>query len=622
MGRLHSMAGMITEASIRRVKEAIDLADLFADYTQVVRAGGMHKANCPIHKERTPSCVLYEDGHYHCFGCGAHGDVFSIVREMENCSFVEAVERLAQRAGIELEYEAGKGPRRDGRRNDFERVMAWATRWYRHVLVKWDEAAAARKYCRERGLSEETCEEFQIGWAPSGGKLVAAARRNGVPLGNLPQLDLARERDQGGLRDRFFNRLLFPIHDRFGKPVAYSGRLLPADERAAKEAGRGVGKYVNSTETPLFSKGDILFNLHRARRAARQAKRLVVMEGQVDVIAAYQAGLQYCVASLGTAFTTAHVQQLTPLVGDGDLVLCFDADAAGRASSAKAARLCYQHGVPCLVASLPEGGKDAADLLLDEPENGAVALQEAFERGKSGLQFVLRHDCASPQEAQPHQRWQMIDGLLPMLEGSAEDRELTQSYAEVIALWFDVPTPQLMQRWQRQRSSGESSAEVAATRDEEPVQVAPPVQDLPADLDALLQVLVRRPELRGPALEAWGIEPCWFPAPWHELVLALLGRADADFEALRLSPVVVENEAVQQAIFRWQRDQLTRSGEPLSAPAGQWQNLAARHLAVRLDDELAALQRQMRISPPAAQQELFQKSKALRERRKALLNGA
>jgi hypothetical protein len=104
--------------------------------------------------------------------------------------------------------------------------------------------------------------------------------------------------------------------------------------------------------------------------------------------------------------------------------------------------------------------------------------------------------------------------------------------------------------------------------------------------------------------------------------LALLGRADADFEALRLSPVVVENEAVQQAIFRWQRDQLTRSGEPLSAPAGQWQNLAARHLAVRLDDELAALQRQMRISPPAAQQELFQKSKALRERRKALLNGA
>ena len=102
------MAGRITEESIRKVKESIELADLFADYTQVVRAGGMHKANCPIHKERTPSCVLYDDGHYHCFGCGAHGDVFSIVREMENCSFVEAVERLAQRGGIELEYEAGK----------------------------------------------------------------------------------------------------------------------------------------------------------------------------------------------------------------------------------------------------------------------------------------------------------------------------------------------------------------------------------------------------------------------------------------------------------------------------------------------------------------------------------
>ena len=177
-------------------------------------------------------------------------------------------------------------------------------------------------------------------------------------------------------------------------PWPILGALLPADERAAKEAGRGVGKYVNSTETPLFVKGEILFNLHRARRAARQAKRLVVMEGQVDVIAAYQAGLQYCVASLGTAFTAAHVQQLAPIVGDGELILCFDADKAGQASAAKAARLCYQHGLPCLVASLPEGGKDAADLLLEEPEKGAQQLQDAFGQAKPGLQFVLRSDCA------------------------------------------------------------------------------------------------------------------------------------------------------------------------------------------------------------------------------------
>ncbi len=284
------MSGFIGDDQVRKVKDAVDIVQLMGEYAPLRKSGRMFACCCPFHQERSPSCYVYpDDQHYYCFGCGARGDAISLVKEKENLTFGEAVELLARRAGIQLVYEKGGGGMPRGERDVLLAAFQFATRFYERVLWEAPEAAPARDYLLSRKLTREVCERFRVGWAPGAGQLVSAARRQDIDPALLARLDLAVERDRG-LSDRFYERVTFPICDRFGNPVAFSARLLPAAERAAKEAGRGVGKYVNNTDTPLYHKGSTVFNLHRARIAARDAGRLIVMEGPTDVMAADQAG--------------------------------------------------------------------------------------------------------------------------------------------------------------------------------------------------------------------------------------------------------------------------------------------------------------------------------------------
>jgi len=219
------------------------------------------------------------------------------------------------------------------------------------------------------------CRRFRLGWAPGRNRLIEAARRERLDDRLLAELDLAMDRN-GRLADRFFERLLFPICDRFGQPLAFSGRLLPQAERRAKEEGRGVGKYVNSTETPIYSKGKVVFNLHRARGFCREAGRMLVMEGPTDVMAADQAGVGECTAVLGTAMTPDHARQLgNAMAGRGSVVLLFDGDSAGQANSLKAIRTCLSVGVSSRVAVMPEG-QDPAELLGTGARSGFEAVLE------------------------------------------------------------------------------------------------------------------------------------------------------------------------------------------------------------------------------------------------------
>jgi len=533
------MAGFIGEDQVRRVKEATDLVHLMGEYSTLRRAGQNHVCCCPFHQERSPSCHVYDDGHYHCYGCGAHGDPVTLVREKEHLEFTEAIEYLARRAGIELTYEKGGGPSMSRSERDvLIEAFNMAVAFYENVLWNTPPGAEAREYLASRGLSQDICRRFRLGWAPGSGALIDEGRKRRIDVAVLAKLDLAVDRN-GRWGDRFFERVTFPIADRFGNPIAISARLLPAAERRAKEEGRGVGKYVNNTDTPLFHKSDVVFNLHQARPAAKEAKRLIVMEGPTDVMAAADAGIKECVAVLGTALTAEHAKQLGTIVGDqGRLLLVFDGDTAGQTNSLKAVKTCLSVGVPCWVAVVPDG-LDPGELLKEEANAGG---RERFERTVAAALADVDHLCRAlaprPYELEHRERLAIADQVLEVLR-PLEDRELRDLYVRDLARWLGFDQRQL-----ERRVAGASSASSGA-------RPQTGLADLPKEIDVILHVLVREPGLRDLAFDTLGFEPSQIPAAWRPLAELLLSNPDIDGEGLRYAAEQEPLLALKSVIQRW-----------------------------------------------------------------------
>ncbi len=353
------------------IKSRVDLVQLISDYTPLKKSGSNYTGCCCFHAERTPSLYVYPDeGRYKCFGCGEHGDAVELVMKKERLEFSDAVEQLARRVGHTIVYEkAGPAGMQKGDRAALLAAVDWAAKWYRQQLAE-PAGAGARAYLAERGLTTEVCERFGLGWAPGHGQLAREAQAHGHSLTALKEVDLVLDRD-GRLLDRFFDRITFPICDRFGQPIAFSARAMPTDIAAAKAANRSIGKYVNNSETPLFSKGRVVWNLHRARAAlatdpaAKERNRLLLMEGQTDVMAASQAGLPECIGCLGTAFTSDHARQVASLLGaTGTLYVVLDGDPAGVAAGRAACVTCLTAGLQARVVTLPKG-TDPAELLAE-----------------------------------------------------------------------------------------------------------------------------------------------------------------------------------------------------------------------------------------------------------------
>jgi DNA primase len=370
---------------VRAIKSRVDIVQLMGEYSTLKKAGGSFVGCCAFHQERTPSMNVYPDkGTYHCFGCGAHGDAIELVKEKERVEFGDAVELLARRVGHTITYSegaAGDSGARAGEREACLAAFEFATAFYSHTLwASRDQlVVTARDYLASRGLTEATCRRFRLGWAPGRGALIAEGAAHGHPLEVLKKVDLAVEREGRAPGDRFWERITFPICDRFGSPIAFSARLLPAAEAKVKAEGGKVGKYVNSTTTPLYDKSLIVFNLHLARESVKARVkvelpiRLIVMEGPTDVMAAAQAGVGECVAVLGTAMTVDHVRQLGGLLGErGHLYILLDGDKAGAAGAVKAAKTVLAAGVQARIATL-EGGKDTCALFAPAPRSAESA---------------------------------------------------------------------------------------------------------------------------------------------------------------------------------------------------------------------------------------------------------
>jgi DNA primase catalytic core len=369
----------IKDASVEAVKQAADIVTLVEARTRLRKVGGRYTGLCPFHEERTASFSVSPDrGTYHCFGCGAGGDAISFVEETEGVDFVGAIEWLADRFNVPLEYEESS-PAADAARKRRERLHALleqATAFYERYL--WDSAVGerVRAYLALRGLEEQTCREFRLGLSPGGNSLVRKAREKGFTQTELSGVGLVSGR--GG--DYFANRLMFPLADARGRIVGFQARKLREDDPLR-------GKYVNSPEGELFHKSAILYGLHLARAAIAKQDRALVVEGNTDVIALRQAELEPVVASMGTALTEQQLKELTRLTKR--LYLCFDSDAAGEEATLRGMDLALQRGFDVKVVSLPRG-KDPAD----DPAGFEARLRaaEAYAVHRIKLEISRSHD--------------------------------------------------------------------------------------------------------------------------------------------------------------------------------------------------------------------------------------
>ncbi|TMK53295.1 MAG: DNA primase, partial [Actinobacteria bacterium] len=381
-------AGRIRDADLEEVRRRANLIDVASEYMQVKRAGRLYKALCPFHAEKTPSFSLDPaKGLWHCFGCGEGGDTIRLIEKIENLSFVEAIERLAQMTGVDLHYEQLSDADRAAHRRRARLVDAHreAAAYYHETLKRASEASDARAYLlQQRGFTKETLELFQVGFSlPKWDALVTHLKGKGFSEQEIADAGLGARRQDGGLVDRFRGRVMFPIHDLTGDPVAFGARKMGTEDGP---------KYLNSAESPIYKKSQVLYALNRAKGEIVKTGRGLIVEGYTDVIALHQAGIQTAVATCGTALGLEHLRALQRFTQD--VVLSLDADEAGGLAAERTYDQmigdAQQMGVTLRVVVMPPGD-DPADSVA---KTGAEGFHALVEKAVPLLEFVLKREAA------------------------------------------------------------------------------------------------------------------------------------------------------------------------------------------------------------------------------------
>ena len=381
--------GTIPSETIEQIAAANDIVEVIGSYFPLKRAGANFKALCPFHQEKTPSfMVSHSRQTFHCFGCGVGGSVFRFVMDYEHVDFPSAVRKLAARSGITIVEKRGAADeeRQYETRRTLVKLHAEAAEWFHENLVKREVGEPARKYLKQRGITAEIAKRWQLGYAPDEWDAFGSwARARGYDARDLITSGLVRTKDEAdsdqnqisNLKpqtsyDRFRGRIMFPIHNDVGEVIAFSGRLLKEEE--------GAAKYLNSPETPLFRKGNVLFGLHKTKRALIEADCAIVCEGQIDLISLFEAGITNVVAPQGTAFTENQARILKRFVDE--VVLCFDSDAAGAKAAERSLDALLQNDLIVRVVELPVG-EDPDSLVRREGkekfENRVASAQDFFD---------------------------------------------------------------------------------------------------------------------------------------------------------------------------------------------------------------------------------------------------
>ena len=412
----------IADTDIERLRESVSIIDTIQGYVQLRRVGRNWVGLCPFHAEKSGSFnVREETRRYKCFGCGASGDVFKFIQEIEHLDFVGAIEHIAGKAGYQLTYTTGGQSKDRQRSKQLTEIMSQAVEWYHNRLLTAPDARLAREYLRDRGLSGDVAREFKLGWAPDDWD--ALSRDLGVSIDLLRETGLGFVNKRGKAQDSFRARVMFPIFRDSGEPVAFGGRILPGSTDPAK--------YKNSPETAIYAKSKTLYGLNWAKAEIVTADEVIVCEGYTDVIGFQRSGIKRAVATCGTALTEDHVRLLKRFATK--VILAFDADNAGQGAAERFYEWEKRYKVQVSVAHFPQG-KDPGDLANSDP----TALASAVANAQPFLGFRLQRALDGGSLVSPEARSRTAEQAMAVIN-EHPDTNVRKLYAGQVATHVGMP---------------------------------------------------------------------------------------------------------------------------------------------------------------------------------------
>jgi DNA primase len=429
------MSGRIKEEDVTYIRERAPIDEVVADYVQLKSAGGGQKKGlCPFHDEKSPSFhVTPSKGFFHCFGCQTSGDVISFVMKMDHLSFTETIERLADRIGYQLRYEEGNfTPAPAGNRSRLIAANGLAAKFYQDQLNTSPTAAHARELMTKRGFDKSACETFGVGYAPDEWDgLTKFLRAEGFTIDELETAGLSKMGQRGPI-DKFRNRLTWPIRDISGDVVGFGARKLASDE---EDQGP---KYLNTSETPIYKKSQVLYGLDMAKKEIAKKRQVVIVEGYTDVMAAQLAGITTAVATCGTAFGADHIRIIRRLLMDddafrGEVIFTFDGDAAGQKAALRAFSEDQKFVTQTFVAVEPDG-LDPCDL---RQQKGDLALRDLIAKRVPLFEFAIRTELSLHKLDSAEGRVNALNATAPLV-AQIRDKSLRPEYTRLLAGWLGV----------------------------------------------------------------------------------------------------------------------------------------------------------------------------------------
>ena len=429
------MSGRIKEEDVAHVRDRSPIDEVIADYVQLKSAGGGQKKGlCPFHDEKSPSFhVTPSKGFFHCFGCQASGDVIAFLMKIDHLSFTETIERLADRIGYQLRYEQGNfTPAPAGNRSRLIAANALAAKFYQDQLNTLPTAAHARELMTKRGFDKSACETFGVGYAPDEWDgLTKFLREQGFTIDELETAGLSKMGQRGPI-DKFRNRLTWPIKDISGDVVGFGARKLASDQ---EDQGP---KYLNTSETPIYKKSQVLYGLDMAKKEIAKKRQVVIVEGYTDVMAAHLAGITTAVATCGTAFGADHIRIIRRLLMDddafrGEVIFTFDGDAAGQKAAMRAFTEDQKFVTQTFVAFEPNG-LDPCDL---RQQKGDLALRDLIAKRVPLFEFAIRTEIAHHKLDTAEGRVNALNATAPLV-AQIRDKSLRPEYTRLLAGWLGV----------------------------------------------------------------------------------------------------------------------------------------------------------------------------------------
>jgi len=530
------MSGRIKEEDVAHVRERSPIDEVIADYVQLKSAGGGQKKGlCPFHDEKSPSFhVTPSKGFFHCFGCQASGDVIAFLMKIDHLSFTETIERLADRMGYQLRYEQGNfTPAPAGNRSRLIAANALAAKFYQDQLNTSPLAAHARELMTKRGFDKGACETFGVGYAPDEWDgLTKYLREQGFTIDELETAGLSKMGQRGPI-DKFRNRLTWPIKDISGDVVGFGARKLASDE---EDQGP---KYLNTSETPIYKKSQVLYGLDMAKKEIAKKRQVVIVEGYTDVMAAQLAGITTAVATCGTAFGADHIRIIRRLLMDddafrGEVIFTFDGDAAGQKAAMRAFTEDQKFVTQTFVAVEPNG-LDPCDL---RQQKGDLALRDLIAKRVPLFEFAIRTELALHKLDSAEGRVNALNATAPLV-AQIRDKSLRPEYSRLLAGWLGVEV-ETVSSAVAQGVKRQPQQSAPATNEEE----APQVQwrPNPQEPRLILEREVLKARLQMPTLISnWReIESGAFSHPAYIQLAQIIAQAD-EKSSIEIEQITDEN---------------------------------------------------------------------------------